>query len=142
MANEDFSDDTKDAGDMGAGHSVTALYEIEPAPARAAGALLALRVRYKQPGATDSKLLTFQAAAARPFGQASGDFRFAAAVAGFGLMLRDSRFRGDVTYTMVAKLAAEASAPDPGGYRQELQRMVAAADRISGGSVAAMPTVR
>jgi Ca-activated chloride channel homolog len=135
LANQDFADDTKDAGDMGAGHSVTALYEIEPIVASPAPERpLTVRLRYKDPGSTESKLLTFAAPQAHPLAQASEDFRFAASVAAFGLILRESPFKGDASPQMVLELAGDAVTHDPNGYRAEFLRMVAAAERIHDGS--------
>jgi len=136
LENRDFADDTKDAGDMGAGHSVTALYEIEPSTSEqgtSGKGPMTLRVRYKDPGSSESKLLTFASPAPRPLDKASGDFHFAAAVAGFGLMLRDSRWKGEVSYPLIESLAAGATTPDPGGYRAQFREMVAQADRLSSG---------
>jgi Ca-activated chloride channel family protein len=165
LRNEDFNDDSKDAGDMGAGHSVTALYEVEPvaqgpvatrsgAPVVAvAGSaaksaplvkvvaerpMLTLRVRYKDPGQSESRLLTFATGASHPLSEASGDFRFAAAVASFGLVLRDSQFKGSATLPMVDELAASAvpssgqEAHDPGGYRAEFRQLVNQAELLGG----------
>ena len=146
MQNADFSDDTKDAGDMGAGHSVTALYEIDPvtttaptttpaATAADARSAVTLRVRYKDPGHGESKLLTFRSGPAHAFARASSDFRFASAVAAFGLILRDSKFKGAATLPMVDELAASAEASgarDPGGYRAELRQMVNQAEILAG----------
>jgi Ca-activated chloride channel family protein len=159
MENRDFNDDTKDAGDMGAGHSVTALYEIDPAPAvapprvahaaplgaksvalaaRAEGApLVTLRVRYKDPGQSESKLLSFPSGTPKPLAESSADFRFAAAVAAFGLVLKDSAYKGNATLPLADQLAASAAvtgAPDPGGYRAELRQMVNQAELLRGDS--------
>src|SRR5690606_4371531 len=116
LAARDFDDDTKDAGEIGAGHSVTALYEIVPAgqnlpnngvelkysePAtptntKFANELMTVKLRYKEPAGTESKLLTAGVLNnVRPIGQASANLRFAAAVAEFGLLLRDSRYKGN-----------------------------------------------
>ncbi len=155
MENRDFNDDTKDAGDMGAGHSVTALYEIEPAAAAPAAAhtaplgakgmavparaeevpLVTLRVRYKDPGQSESKLLSFQSGAPKPLAESSADFRFAAAVATFGLVLKDSAYKGNATLPLADQLAASAAvagARDPGGYRAELRQMVNQAELLRG----------
>ncbi|MCB9581649.1 MAG: von Willebrand factor type A domain-containing protein [Polyangiaceae bacterium] len=129
LAHQDFNDDTKDAGDIGAGHTVTALYEIvpvgakppqggvddlkyqapgQPSAAAASGELLTLKLRYKQPDGNTSQLLEFPV---RDGGQepsrASTDFRFASAVAGFGMLLRDSPHKGTASYQSVLSLARE-----------------------------------
>jgi Ca-activated chloride channel family protein len=151
LADEDFADDTKDAGEIGAGHAVTALYEVVPAgaespvevpdvpelryqeprpPATVAtrDELLAVSVRYKPPTSDTSRLLrhVVRNTVARP----SPDFAFASAVAGFGMLLRDSEYRGDLTYDAVRELAAPAVGDDPDGYRAGFLELVRAAERL------------
>jgi Ca-activated chloride channel homolog len=137
----DFKDDTKDAGDLGAGHSVTVLYEIVP-PEKVADAvgvdplryqrpgdqtafadsaeLLHLKVRYKRPDQDASKGLDW-IAHDRPesLEAASDDFHFAAAVAGFGMLLRDSKHKGTITFDDVINLAVHSKGFDELGYRAE-----------------------
>ena len=144
LAAEDFNDDRKDAGELGAGHSVTALYEIvprgsgsdvgiggidslryqgsEPRAAAAGDELAYVKVRYKRPAEANSSLLTL--AVGPGTSEASADFRFAAAVAAWGLVLRDSPFRGGADVGLVAALAADGLADDPHGYRAEFARLV------------------
>ncbi|MDF1504268.1 von Willebrand factor type A domain-containing protein, partial [Roseisolibacter sp. H3M3-2] len=149
LRDEDFADDRKDAGDVGAGHTVTALYEVVPAgvagtaevrgteplrygagerPApRANGELLFVQLRYKRPGESQSRLLTHPvraADAARAVAAASDDFRFAASVAGFGMLLRDSEHKGAATGADVLALARGAVGADPGGHRAEFVQLV------------------
>jgi Ca-activated chloride channel family protein len=149
MANQDFNDDKKDAGEIGAGHTVTALYELVPngadeseaadepglkyqkvpkeklAPAADSSELLTLKIRYKEPEQNTSKLLEFAAKDSdRRFGEASPDFRFAASVASFGMMLRSSPYRGNLNYAAVAEFAAGALDHDPNGYRAEFLDLV------------------
>ena len=145
LADEDFNDDTKDAGELGAGHTVTALYEVVPAGAdvpRAADELryqprandpppsefedeiLYVKVRYKDPDGEKSRLLG-QAVADRS-GMPSTDFRFATAVAGFGMLLRGSPHAGAFTLDDVVKLAERGKGDDPRGYRGEFIRLVEA----------------
>ena len=146
LADEDFADDTKDAGELGAGHTVTALYEVVPVgvavpreevddlryrpqqddlPASEfADEMMYVKVRYKDPDGTRSKLLE-QAVADRS-GQPSVDFRFATAVAGFGMLLRDSKHAGDWTLGDVVGLAEKGKGDDPRGYRGEFIRLVEA----------------
>ena len=145
LADEDFNDDTKDAGELGAGHTVTALYEVVPAGTgvpRAVDALryqpepddpplsefndemLYVKVRYKDRDGTKSRLL--QHAVADRGGTGSADFRFAAAVAGFGMLLRDSDHAGAFTLDDVVKLAERGKGEDPRGYRGEFIRLVEA----------------
>ena len=146
LADEDFNDDTKDAGELGAGHTVTALYEVVPAGlpvpreevddlryqaqpddlprSEFGGELMYVKVRYKDPDATKSKLLE-QAVADRA-GSPSVDFRFATAVAGFGMLLRDSEHAGSLTLNDVVGLAEKGKGDDPRGYRGEFIRLVEA----------------
>ena len=147
LADEDFNDDTKDAGELGAGHTVTALYEVVPARVEVPrgdvdafryqpqpddpplsdfdGELMYVKVRYKDPGGTRSKLL--ERPVADRLRSPSTDFRFAAAVAGFGMLLRDSEHAGDLTLDDVVALAENGKGDDPRGYRGELIRLVEAA---------------
>ena len=144
LADEDFNDDAKDAGELGAGHTVTALYEVIPAGAPVPredvdelryrpqaedppasefdGEMMYVKVRYKDPDGAKSKLLE-RAVADRP-GSPSVDFRFATAVAGFGMLLRDSEHAGDLTLNDVVKLAEKSRGDDPRGYRGEFIRLV------------------
>ena len=154
LAAEDFNDDTKDAGEIGAGHTVTALYEIIPMgvsskalgkidklkyqkPTKPSGAanngeLLTVKIRYKQPDGDTSKLLEFPIKdTGKRFGQADQDFRFAAAVAQFGMLLRDSEHKGDSNYAAVLEIATEAAAGDKSGYRQEFLELVKLASQLS-----------
>ena len=146
LADEDFNDDTKDAGELGAGHTVTALYEVVPVgvavpreemddlryqprpddlPASEfADEMMYVKVRYKDPDGTKSKLLE-QAVADRSRSP-SVDFRFATAVAGFGMLLRDSKHAGDLTLGDVVGLAEKGKGDDPRGYRGEFIRLVEA----------------
>ena len=131
LATEDFNDDKKDAGEIGAGHTVTALYELmpagagaetgrpavdelryqnqgQPAAAAASGELLTVKIRYKQPDGDTSTKLSFPVTdEGKRFGQASQDFRFAAAVASFGMLLRNSQHKGNATYAGVLEIAGE-----------------------------------
>jgi Ca-activated chloride channel family protein len=148
----EFNDDQKDAGDMGAGHTVTALYEIIPAgqaipgakvdplkyqkpaaPAKAADSdeWLTVKLRYKDPDAETSKLLQ-QPLTGKPGELASmpEDFRFASSVAAFGLLLRNSEYRGDATYSRVRRFAAGALGEDRNGHRAEFLKLVDAAERL------------
>ncbi|MBI5241887.1 MAG: VWA domain-containing protein [Elusimicrobia bacterium] len=150
---EDFNNDKKDAGELGSGHTVTALYELIPvgiktdlpdvdelkyqraAPAEAAQSpeLLTVKVRYKDPDGTKSKLLTRPLAGdAQPWAQASSDFKFAAAAAGFGMLLRGSAFAGDLTFAKVSELAQSAEGKDADGYRGEFIRLVEKARLLKG----------
>ncbi|MSP91297.1 MAG: VWA domain-containing protein [Myxococcales bacterium] len=152
LAARDFNDDKKDAGELGAGHAVTALYEIVPAsspeplaavdrlkyqeptlrPAAATGELMTVKLRFKPPAGAVSKLLARVVVDAGHAGLdgASEDFRFAAAVAAWGLLLRDSPFKGSATFALVGELARGAVGADPDGYRHELVSLVARSGEI------------
>ena len=130
---QDFADDKKDAGEIGAGLSVTALYEIVPADAGQGGKaeearrgpLLNVDLRYKAPDGDVSKLLSFPAIDdGRDFSAASVDFKFASAVAGFGMLLRSSPHAGTLTWPGLTELAEGAIGPDIGGYRKEFVGLV------------------
>jgi Ca-activated chloride channel family protein len=155
LAHSDFNDDTKDAGEIGAGHSVTALYEVVPASgtksggkvdglkyqedsslsaAAASGELMTVKVRYKDPKGSKSKLITHPVTAEdKGWDEASKDFRFAAAVAEFGLMLRDSKHKGDASYRQAIELAEGAIGKDPHGHRRAFVKLARDANRLSRG---------
>jgi Ca-activated chloride channel homolog len=130
LANEDFHDDKKDAGEIGAGHNVTAIYEIVPAAnAPAASELMKVRIRYKDPEAEESKLLDFAVkGATRSLEETSDDFRFSAAVAAFGLLLKKSELKGDVTPALIASLAEPTVGAD--AHRREFLQLVDTAARL------------
>jgi Ca-activated chloride channel family protein len=150
LANEDFNNDHKDAGELGAGHTVTALYELVPVgtdkplvdplkyqlpqqrPGSTTPDILTVKLRYKEPQGHASKLLAQPlAGAAVPIAQASADQQFAAAVAEFGLLLRQSEQRGTATYTTAAQLAQAGRGPDAEGYRAELLRLLKLAEGLT-----------
>ena len=158
MAAKDFANDKKDAGEIGAGHTVTALYEIVPAGGEVAdviatdrhlkyqrrtnkkaeltkaarsGEIFTLALRYKLPEEETSRLLEYIAKdAGHRFGQASADFRFASAVAAFGMLVRGSQYAGDLTFSAVEEFAAGATGNDPGGYRSEFVDLVRRARQL------------
>lgn len=153
LNNEDFNNDQKDAGEMGSGHSVTALYEIIPvgvesayltkidplkyqknAPAHVlapSDEMLTVKLRYKQPDAlTSQRIEVAVRPAPRPSTQTSDDFRLAAAVAEFGLLLRQSEFRGAASYQQALQLVQSTIGKDPEGYRAELMRLIKLAEAI------------
>jgi len=122
---QDFADDAKDGGEVGAGHTVTALYEVVPAGGAHAGQLLNLKVRYKEPEGRRSRLLEWPVADdPRALERTSDDFRFAAAVAEMAMLLRDSPHRGQATLDQVDALARGGQGLDPGGYRAEFLSLV------------------
>ncbi len=131
LAAEDFQDDRKDAGEMGAGHAVTALYEVvlaEPVGSghqRPAAELMSVKVRYKRPGETQSQLLTEPVVdRGLGIGDASDDLRFAAAVASFGMMLRDFEAPGTPDPKKVRQWAERALGKDPLGRRREFVELL------------------
>jgi Ca-activated chloride channel family protein len=148
---EDFNNDKKDAGELGSGATVTALYEVVPAgvddagtadvdalkyqkPAAAAPEasaskeLLTVKFRYKKPKEDVSRLIVRPLAdEERAWSLASTDLKFAASAAGFGMLLRGSKTKGDLTYDKVAAMAREGQGKDEDGYRSEMVRLVAKA---------------
>ena len=167
LAKEDFNDDKKDAGEIGAGHRVTALYEIIPAgmvvnaapvdtlkyqtpqgapqatpqsqfapptpPRPGNEELFTLKIRYKQPtGDTSTKLEFPTVDQGMQYAQADPDFKFAASVAGFGMLLRRSQYAGNLNWSAVYEMAQEGRGPDTSGYRAEFLNMVQQAQRLVG----------
>ncbi len=157
LADADFRDDSKDAGEIGAGHGVTALYELElvgdgakaagrgaeplkyqPQPAAAepvaagpepSGELLTVKLRYKLPDGDASRLIEMPLAdKGGEFSAASTDLRFTAAVAAFGMILRQSPEAGEASLPLVASIATGALGADPGGYRAEFLDLVRRAE--------------
>jgi Ca-activated chloride channel homolog len=152
---EDFNDDKKDAGELGSGHTVTALYEIIPAGKPSAflknvdslkyqaqpnfeksvftREWMTVKLRYKQPDGNTSKLIEqpvkYDAKASHSM---SDNYRFAAAVASFGMLLRNSEFKQNASYTNTIRLAKTAIGKDVGGYRKEFLQMVQTAANIAG----------
>ncbi len=153
LRNEDFNDDTKDAGEMGAGHSVTAFYEIIPAgsdeklpgvddlkyqdakisdAAKKSPELATVKFRYKPPKEDKSQLIV------EPimdkgihWKKTSKNFRFASAVVELGLLLRGSEFKGSATFESLIARAKNASGKDPHGYRAEFVRLAEMAQALS-----------
>ena len=147
LAAADFNDDRKDAGEIGAGHTVTALYELVPpgadkatvdglkyqpaekaqvaVPADLKKELLTVKLRYKEPTGDTSKLLEFPLNdSGHKWEQSSADFRWAASVASFGMILRDSPHRSGANWDLVNELAAEAKGEDRKGYRAEFLKLI------------------
>jgi len=152
---EDFNDDTKDAGEIGAGHTVTVLYEIVPFgkqintpgvdPLRyektsekkketgkaASNETLFLKLRYKAPDGDTSKLIEVPVNdTGKGYAEASEDFKFAASVASFGMILRNSKFKGSTSIDAVYELAEEGLGPDEAGYRKAFIELVKKTKRI------------
>ncbi len=148
LAREDFNNDDVDAGELGAGHNVTAIYEVTPvgSPARLtdplryggeeatevaeelAGELGFLRLRWKEPGAEDSQLIEFPIT---DTDSADAEAQFAAAIAGFGQLLRGNDFLGDWDYADAIALANENRGADEFGYRFEAVQLMRLADSLS-----------
>jgi len=152
---EDFNNDKKDAGELGSGHAVTALYEVIPAgaknefaegvdklkyqqqnkPVPAAAAtdeILTVKFRYKKPDGETSKLIEHPVVDA-PFamGNTSTNFRFAAAVAEFGMLLRNSEFKQSASYNNAWQLAKNALGSDEEGYRSEFLKLLKNAQSLA-----------
>ncbi|MEW4565328.1 VWA domain-containing protein [Bremerella sp. JC770] len=158
LAAQDFNDDKKDAGEIGAGHTVTAFYEIVPATgdgdtevaavdpkvdelkyqtkpetteAADTNELMTLKLRYKQPEEDVSTLMTYPVVdAGQQFNQATGDFQFASAVAMFGLKLRGSNFHKETNFAEIEELVAS-NVDGPGSsYREEFLDMIRQVERL------------
>ncbi|HVG25206.1 MAG TPA: von Willebrand factor type A domain-containing protein [Thermoanaerobaculia bacterium] len=124
LANKDFDDDAKDAGELGAGHSVTALFEIVPTKTWAPGSLGTLRLRWKAPtGETSTPLVTTIDDGGKSAYDASPDMQFAAAVAQFGMLLRNSPHKGTASWDDVLSLAKIAAGADLDGTRKEFMAL-------------------
>jgi Ca-activated chloride channel family protein len=153
LRDEDFNDDRKDAGEIGAGHTVTALYEVVPygqkvenpgidplkyqrpsQPSQMADSreLMNIKLRYKEPNGNESKLLNIGVTdAGGGLNNASENFRFAAAVAEFGMLLRASKYKGDASYAEALELARQSTGADLEGYRTDFLKLVETARTLS-----------
>ena len=159
LAKEDFNNDKKDAGDMGSGHTVTAFYEIIPAGikddyvgsvdplkyqkvAKAPAAsktdeMLTVKFRYKEPQGSVSKLSQVTVNdSPKDFDRLSSDFRFAAAVAETGMLLRESDYKAKASYEQAIKIAKAAKGNDEEGYRSEFVRLVESLRLMTKGELA------
>ena len=160
LKKKDFNNDKIDAGEIGAGHTVTALYEVVPAGAKSGETptvdslkyqpalaseeskfearkskmsddLLTLKLRYKQPDGDKSALMEIPVTdSGATLEKSSRDFRFAAAVASFGMLLRDSEYKGNLTWEGVQELAVEGKGEDKGGYRAEFITLIDKARKL------------
>ncbi len=150
LADKDFNDDKKDAGELGAGHSVSALYELayvkQASPthvdplkyqesrltsAGASAELMTIKLRYKPSGSAKSKRITHSVVRANdPKQRASRSWRWAAAVAEFGMLLRNSKHKGKSSYKQVLSLAKGALGRDVDGYRSEFVSLVEKASAL------------
>lgn len=154
LAAEDFNNDLKDAGEIGPGHSVTALYEIvpaglgmgaqrvdplkyqenEPVPEpRNRNEILTIKFRYKNPEENHSRLITrVLDESSMEFADTSDDFRFSAAVAGWGMLLRNSPYAERLTWGQIQSMAEESVGPDEMGYRAEFIKLVKTCRELNG----------
>jgi Ca-activated chloride channel family protein len=150
LAKEDFADDKKDAGELGAGHAVTALYELIPAVSSEqvseaerlkyqvtglvkSDELMTVKLRYKKPQGDTSKLIV--QSVKQPASDTlnpSENLRFASSVAEFGLLLRDSKYKANAGYGQVLARARASKGGDEEGYRAEFIRLVEKAELLSG----------
>ncbi|MDH5599555.1 MAG: von Willebrand factor type A domain-containing protein, partial [Cyclobacteriaceae bacterium] len=154
LNNEDFENDKKDAGELGSGHTVTALYEIIPVgvksefikitdlkyqkikPERNNNELeewMTVKFRYKKPDGLKSVLLSHVIKGnGEDFNQSSEDFKWSASVASFGMLLRDSEFKQNCSFDMTLKIAREARGEDKEGYRAEFIKLVESVMNMKG----------
>jgi Ca-activated chloride channel family protein len=158
LKKEDFNNDKKDAGEIGAGHTITAFYEIIPKGVAMPNPtvdplkykkvkkvakvsetinpefkneLMTIKLRYKDPAGRKSKLLTFPLKNSnREYSSASDDFKFAASVAAFGMILRNSKYKGNATYKNILNLAENGLRNDKFGYRREFLNLIKQAKKI------------
>ncbi|MEI2737389.1 MAG: VWA domain-containing protein [Chitinophagaceae bacterium] len=153
LASEDFNDDNKDAGELGSGHTVTALYEVIPVgvkddftksvdplkyqsndrkPISNTDEIMTIKLRYKKPDEDVSKLITHPVMDTHTaLVNTSDNFRFSAAVAEFGLLLRSSDYKQQSSYSQVVNMAKGAKGIDNNGYRSEFIRLVQAATSLA-----------
>ena len=151
LAAKDFDDDTKDAGELGAGHTVTAIYEIVPSDgkigsadlkyqtvqvseaAKASKEIAQIKFRYKPPTSDTSKLIVSPIYdESILWKNASMNLKWAAAVAEWGMLLRDSKFKGSATYDHVIETAKSAIGADEFGYRKEFIQLVELSKGLAG----------
>lgn len=153
LASEDFNDDQKDAGELGSGHTVTALYEIIPVGVKDnftksvddlkyqtkgsitgsnSNEIMTVKLRYKRPDEDVSRLISLPVPDTnKPLAQSSDNFRFSAAVAEFGLLLRNSEYKESGNYQQVIMMAKSARGKDVNGYRSEFINLVEATTSLA-----------
>jgi Ca-activated chloride channel family protein len=154
LAAEDFNDDTKDAGELGSGHTVTALYEVIPVGVKDdftksvdplkyqsnekkiantnTNEMMTIKLRYKKPDEDVSKLISHAIIDSHiSLANTSDNFRFSASVAEFGLMLRNSEYKQNASYQQVVSMAKSAKGNDNNGYRAEFIQLVQAATSLA-----------
>lgn len=147
LNNEDFNDDKKDAGELGAGHTVTAFYELIPYSSdekipgvdelkyqdvnlKDSDDYMYIKLRYKEPDGDTSKLLEYAINESYVKNIPSNNFNFASSVAEFGMLLRDSEFKGNSSYESVINRANKYKGEDNEGYRSEFIKMVKLAEKL------------
>ncbi len=147
LNNEDFNDDKKDAGEIGSGHTVTVFYELIPvgldeeiqgtdelkyqnSQLKDSSDLIHIKLRYKEPDGEVSKLIELPIPESQISEEVSADFNFASSVAEFGMLLRDSEFKGDSSYDQAIELAEKNKGEDIEGYRAEFIKMVKLAKEL------------
>jgi Ca-activated chloride channel family protein len=147
LKSEDFNDDKKDAGDIGSGHTVTALYEIIPASSKEevpgideleyqktkivqSDDIMTLKLRYKQPDGETSQLIKQKVSESDFKKSLSDNFKWATAVTEFGLLLRDSQFKGKSSFTHVLETAQNTKGEDVDGFRAEFIKLVKTAELL------------
>jgi Ca-activated chloride channel family protein len=151
LDNQDFRDDRKDAGEVGAGHTVTAFYELVPTgvtPPNNVGresefverksnaaadspTMLTVNLRYKQPDEEDSKEFQLRVDKTEVAATASSDFRFAASVLAYGMLLRDSSYAGDASWDWVISTARDNLGKDSNGLRAEFLQLAMTASQLT-----------
>jgi len=161
LAAEDFNNDLKDAGELGAGHTVTALYEVIPTGVKSSFAnsvdplkyqenpkpknlakfntkeLMTIKLRYKKPDGDKSQLIEKPVIDTQiSLAETSNNFRFSAAVAAFGLLLRDSEFKHKANFQQALQLAKNSKGRDENGYRAELIRLIEMTALMKEGTIA------
>lgn len=125
MSNNDFEDDSKDAGEIGAGQTITALYEIVPGKKfDEGGALAVFDFRYKKALGEESIPLTMDVTGSDTLDETPTELRFAAGVAAYGMILRDSKYKGTADLDMAYDLVGERLSFDPYGYRAQLRELI------------------
>ena len=133
LSQEDFENDDKDAGEIGAGQTITALYEIIPTGESLIGQQVAVfDVRYKKALSEDSILLTEKVCDIEAPETERKEFLFAAGVAAYGMILRDSPYKGSADYDMAISLVENGLENDPHGYREELKELISSAKHLEG----------
>jgi Ca-activated chloride channel family protein len=127
LEDTEFENDTVDAGEIGASQTITALYQVVPR-GRTSGSFGELEFRYKIPGQDQSRLLVHSLNNNRDdFAASSENMRFAASLAGFGMLLKNSDYRGEVSFDLVKQWASNSRSYDPFGFREEYIQLI---DRV------------